>query len=98
MENVLDLITLKGRKHFYPLNSYNPWRLEGKKTLAFEIVGRLKRTPDAVIVPVGNGGNISAIWKGFKELYEMRIIGATPRMIGVQAGGVTSSFYVESKI
>ncbi len=71
----------------YPLNSFNPWRLEGQKTLAFEVVDQLGGVPDAVIVPVGNAGNISAIWKGFKELRSLGIINKTPRLIGVQASG-----------
>ncbi|MCD6278303.1 MAG: threonine synthase, partial [Desulfurococcales archaeon] len=49
----------------YVLNSLNPWRIEGQKTLAFEIADEVG-VPDWVVVPVGNGGNISAIWKGFK--------------------------------
>jgi len=72
---------------YYPLNSFNPWRLEGQKTIAFEIVEQLGGVPDYVIVPVGNAGNISAIWKGFKELYEIGLIDKLPRMIGVQASG-----------
>lgn len=71
----------------YPLNSFNPWRLEGQKTIAYEIVSQLGRVPDNIIVPVGNAGNISAIWKGFKELIEWGLINETPRMIGVQASG-----------
>ncbi len=71
----------------YPLNSFNPWRLEGQKTLAFELADVLGDAPDVVVVPVGNAGNISAIWKGFRELYELGLISKLPRMIGVQAKG-----------
>lgn len=71
----------------YPLNSFNPWRLEGQKTIAYEIVAQLQRVPDAIVVPVGNAGNISAIWKGFKELKEWGIISKLPRMYGAQAKG-----------
>jgi len=72
----------------YLLNSVNPYRLEGQKTIAFEIVEQLGyKVPDNVIVPVGNAGNISAIWKGFKEMKELGIIDNLPRMIGVQARG-----------
>jgi len=74
-------------KELYPLNSFNPWRLEGQKTIAYEIFDQLKGVPDAVIVPVGNAGNISAIWKGFKELREGGVIDTLPRMYGVQAKG-----------
>ncbi|MBW9140338.1 MAG: threonine synthase [Candidatus Aramenus sp.] len=72
----------------YPLNSFNPWRLEGQKTIAYEIVEDMG-VPDAVIVPVGNAGNIYAIWKGFKELMEAGVIERVPRMIGVQAEGAS---------
>jgi len=72
----------------YLLNSINPYRLEGQKTIAFEIWDQLDgRVPDEVIVPVGNAGNISAIWKGFRELYSMGLIDKLPRMIGIQAEG-----------
>jgi threonine synthase len=71
---------------FYLLNSVNPFRLEGQKTIAFEIVDEIG-VPDYVILPVGNAGNISAIWKGFKELKEFGLIDELPKMIGVQAEG-----------
>jgi len=76
-----------GRGGVYPLNSYNPVRLEGQKTIAYEIVDQLGGPPDTVIVPVGNAGNISAIWKGFRELLDWGLIDEAPRMIGVQAEG-----------
>lgn len=78
---------LRGRRDLYPLNSYNPWRLEGQKTLAFEVVEELGEPPDYVFVPVGNAGNISAIWKGFRELYDFGLTRKLPRMVGVQAEG-----------
>lgn len=73
------------RKGFYLMNSVNPYRLEGQKTLAFEVCDQLKGSPDTIVLPVGNGGNISAIWKGFKEFQKLGIANATPRMIGIQA-------------
>jgi threonine synthase len=77
-------------KGFYLLNSVNPYRLEGQKTIAFEIVDQLasydvERVPDRVIVPVGNAGNISAIYKGFREFHELDIICDVPMMTGIQA-------------
>jgi threonine synthase len=84
MEMVRDL-EREGRA--YVLNSLNPYRLEGQKTLAFEVCEALDRAPDFVVLPVGNGGNISAIWKGFKEWKAMGFIARLPRMIGVQARG-----------
>ncbi len=73
----------------YPLNSFNPWRLEGQKTIGFEIVDQLGgEAPDWIIVPVGNAGNISAIWKGLKELDAYGLLrGDLPRMAGIQAEG-----------
>ncbi len=70
----------------YPLNSFNPYRLEGQKTIAFEVVEEIG-VPDYVVVPVGNAGNIAAIWKGFKEAYSSGVIDRMPVMIGVQARG-----------
>jgi len=76
------------RDDLYLVNSLNPYRIEGQKTISFEIWEQLgKRIPDAVFVPVGNAGNISAIWKGFRELKQLKLINRTPRMIGVQAAG-----------
>jgi len=73
------------------LNSLNPFRIEGQKTVTFEIVEQLGGTlPDAIILPVGNGGNITAVWKGVSELTETRndLSGKIPpRLIGVQAEG-----------
>lgn len=70
----------------YLVNSINPYRIEGQKTVAFEIWEQLGRTvPDFVFVPVGNAGNISAIWKGFRELKKLRLTNQLPKMIGVQA-------------
>src|SRR5260370_11756055 len=72
------------RKGFYLMNSLNPFRLEGQKTLAFEVCDQLDgKAPDTLVLPVGNGGNISAIWKGFSEFHMLRVTGTRPRMIGV---------------
>ncbi len=83
IESVMELGTA------YPLNSFNPWRLEGQKTIAYEIYDQLGFIPDNVVVPVGNAGNISAIWKGFKELRELGVVSKLPRMYGVQAKGAS---------
>jgi threonine synthase len=70
------------------MNSVNPYRIEGQKTNAYEIYEQLGyKVPDYVVLPVGNAGNISAIWKGFKELEEWGVSDSLPRMVGVQAAG-----------
>jgi len=79
---------LAKRDEFYPLNSFNPWRLEGQKTLAFEVFEDIG-VPDHIFVPVGNAGNISAIWKGFKELKMWGYSSELPRMNGIQAEGAS---------
>ncbi len=71
----------------YLLNSLNPYRLEGQKTLAFEVCETLGRAPDVVVLPMGNAGNISALWKGFKEFLALGRIATLPRIVGVQAEG-----------
>lgn len=72
----------------YLLNSINPFRLEGQKSIGFEIVDDLGwRSPDRIVLPVGNAGNISAIWKGIREFYEAGFIDDLPRMTGIQAEG-----------
>jgi threonine synthase len=84
MESVTQLTDK--RRDFYLMNSVNPFRLEGQKTLAYEVCDQLgERAPDALVLPVGNGGNISAIWKGFTEIHETGLVRSTPRMIGIQA-------------
>ncbi|KAF0817255.1 Threonine synthase [Bacillus sp. ZZV12-4809] len=74
---------------FTLVNSVNPYRLEGQKTAAFEICDQLGSAPDILALPVGNAGNISAYWKGFKEYNEVRGTGL-PRMHGVQAEGAAA--------
>ena len=92
LEEVVARYVDKASGHVYPLNSVNPWRLEGQKTIAFEIYQQLGFVPDNVIVPVGNAGNIYAIWKGFRELREVGVTDRVPRMIGVQAEGASPVF------
>ena len=71
-------------KHLYLLNSINPYRLEGQKTIGYEIVRDLGwQAPDRIILPVGNAGNISAIWKGVKEFYDAGFIKDLPMMTGI---------------
>jgi threonine synthase len=78
----------QARKDLYLLNSINPYRIEGQKTLAYEIADGLRgRPPDKVFIPVGNAGNISALWKGFKEYRRLNLIDSLPQTIGIQAVG-----------
>jgi len=85
LEMVLKLS--EGHGELYLLNSINPYRLEGQKSLAYELCDQLGEPPDRVVVPVGNAGNISAIWKGFTEFYKLGLIEKLPKMTGIQAEG-----------
>ncbi len=69
------------------VNSVNPYRIEGQKTAAFEIVDELGFAPDYHALPVGNAGNITAYWKGYQEYREKRIAKTLPKMLGFQAAG-----------
>ncbi len=69
------------------VNSINPYRLQGHKTAAFEIVEELECAPDFHCLPVGNAGNISAHWMGYTEYREHGIVNNVPRMVGYQASG-----------
>lgn len=69
------------------VNSINPYRIEGQKTAAFEIVDYLGEAPDHLFIPVGNAGNITAYWKGFKEYQQLGKSKILPRMMGFQAEG-----------
>lgn len=69
------------------VNSLNPFRIEGQKTAAFEIVDRLGEAPALLTIPVGNAGNITSYWKGFREYHEVGKGGRLPRVWGFQAAG-----------
>jgi len=69
------------------VNSINPYRLEGQKTAAFEVVDQLGRAPDYHLIPVGNAGNITAYWRGYKEYVAAGLAKALPRLAGFQAAG-----------
>jgi threonine synthase len=89
-DQALKIVLELSEKHrqVYLLNSINPFRIEGQKSLAYEICDQLEgEAPDKVIVPVGNAGNISAIWKGFSDFYQINLISSRPQMIGIQAEG-----------
>ena len=69
------------------VNSLNPDRIEGQKTAAFEVVDVLGSSPDYLFIPVGNAGNITAYWKGFKEYKANGMCTSLPKMMGFQAEG-----------
>ena len=69
------------------VNSINPFRLQGQKTAAFEILEELEGAPDFHCLPVGNAGNITAHWMGYKEYHEHGIVNSLPQMVGYQAAG-----------
>jgi threonine synthase len=74
----------------YPVtlvNSVNPYRLQGQKTAAFEVVDVLGDAPDWLCIPVGNAGNITAYWMGFCEYHQEQRCSKLPRMMGFQAAG-----------
>ena len=74
-------------EQFELVNSLNPFRLEGQKTAAMEVCDQLGRSPSYHFLPVGNAGNISAYWKGYKEYRAAGQITQLPKMMGVQAEG-----------
>jgi len=87
-DDALGIVREIGKK--YPVevvNSVNPFRIEGQKTAAFEIVDTLGDAPNFHFIPVGNAGNITAYWKGYKEYYRHKKNKKLPRMIGWQAEG-----------
>ncbi len=87
-DNALDIVRELSNK--YPItlvNSVNPFRLEGQKTAAFEIIDTLGEAPDWLCIPMGNAGNITAYWMGFLEYKKANKSKKLPRMMGFQAAG-----------
>ena len=78
---------LEKRAPIVVVNSVNPYRIEGQKTGAFEIVDALGDAPDVHCIPVGNAGNITAYWKGYREYAKSGFATKSPRMFGFQAAG-----------
>ncbi|GAA4284038.1 threonine synthase [Brevibacterium daeguense] len=89
--NFDDCLTLSRKlAEAYPVhlvNSVNPDRIEGQKTASFEVVDALGKAPDIHVLPVGNAGNITAYWKGYREYREQGLAESTPQMWGFQAAG-----------
>ncbi|MCJ7514965.1 MAG: threonine synthase [Dehalococcoidia bacterium] len=87
-DQALQIVRSLAEKHPVTLvNSLNPYRIQGQKTAAFEIVDDLGDAPDYLFIPVGNAGNITAYWKGFVEYKKAGKSGRTPKMMGFQAEG-----------
>lgn len=86
-DQALEMVLAISRHHPIALvNSLNPHRLEGQKTAAFEIIEELGTAPDWLCLPVGNAGNITAYWMGFKQYHQLHGTGL-PKILGVQASG-----------
>ena len=89
-DEALEFVLKLAEKHkdIYLLNSINPFRIEGQKSLGYEICEQLNyEAPDRIVIPVGNAGNISAVWKGLTEFYQLGLIKKLPKMTGIQAAG-----------
>jgi len=87
-DQALNIVRSLTERHPVTLvNSINPYRIEGQKTAAFEIIDALGKAPDYLFIPVGNAGNITAYWKGFVEYYQAGKAKNKPRMMGFQAEG-----------
>jgi len=87
-DDALKAVRILCEKHPVALvNSINPYRIEGQKTAAFEIVDYLGEAPDYLFIPVGNAGNITAYWKGFVEYHKLKKARILPKMMGFQAEG-----------
>jgi threonine synthase len=87
-DRALELVReLAEREPVTVVNSINPYRIEGQKTGAFEIVDALGKAPDYHCMPVGNAGNITAYWKGYREYQDAGRAAKLPRMLGFQAAG-----------
>ncbi|RJG16926.1 threonine synthase [Paenibacillus thiaminolyticus] len=87
-DRALEIVREITAKHPITLvNSVNPYRIEGQKTAAFEVCDQLGAAPDVLAIPVGNAGNISAYWKGFKEYHAAGHTDRLPKMVGFEAEG-----------
>jgi threonine synthase len=75
------------------VNSINPFRIEGQKTASFEIIDELGEAPDIHILPVGNAGNITAYWRGYREFHQLGRSKKLPHMLGFQASGSAPIFH-----
>jgi threonine synthase len=87
-DEALEIVTgIAKSSNVIVVNSINPYRLQGQKTAAFEICDALGKAPDYHFLPVGNAGNITAYWMGYREYHESGDVANRPRMMGFQAAG-----------
>ncbi|HHL39570.1 MAG TPA: threonine synthase [Deltaproteobacteria bacterium] len=87
-DDALDIVKEITRSHPVTMvNSLNPYRIEGQKTAAFEVCEHLGHPPTFHFLPVGNAGNITAYWKGYREYRDKDITSSLPKMMGFQAEG-----------
>jgi threonine synthase len=87
-DDALEIALVLSERHSIALvNSVNPYRIEGQKTGAFEIVDELGDAPSILSIPVGNAGNITAYWRGFEQCFQLERASTCPRMWGFQAAG-----------
>src|SRR5438270_13115165 len=93
-DDALQIVRELGDKgEFAIVNSINPDRIAGQKTAAFEVVDDLGEAPDLHIVPLGNAGNLTAYWAGYREYEKVGKLQGSPRMIGIQAAGAAPIFF-----
>lgn len=90
-DEALECVRAISKSHPITLvNSVNPYRIEGQKTGAFEVCDALGKAPEYHFIPVGNAGNITAYWKGYKEYFELGITKNLPKMMGFEAEGAAA--------
>ena len=95
-DDALRMVRLMSDEHPITLvNNLNPYRLEGQKTAAWEIIEDLGHAPEWMCLPVGNGGNITAYWRGYNESLARGDIDRLPRMLGSQAAGSAAMVHGE---
>ena len=87
-DEVITLCRENGWYHLSTAGIYNPFNVEGAKTIAYELFAQFKGDmPDWIICPVGGGGLLGAVWRGFRDIVELGLLRSMPRLVGVQATG-----------
>lgn len=87
-DEVIKMCRENGWYHLSTAGMYNPFNVEGAKTIAYELLVQSGDSlPDWIVCPVGGGGLLGAVWRGFRDLVELGLLGSIPRLVGVQAAG-----------